>query len=261
MIPRALRGKFFVEVFSGSGRLSLALIGQDIRAVTFDILDGPDGDLLRSCVRRHVYRLLRHKDCIGIWFGYPCGTFSRARRGKAGMPGALRGEEGRDLYGLPGLNEKDQLKVDVANQLLVYLLQLCKYAHRRRVPFYIENPLTSRLWKMPEMKQIMSLSHSDTVELDFCQYGEAWRKSTRLLVSRHPDLRSVGKRCCFGRGYVCSATGRRHQQLTGATKDESGKSLFWTAKAQAYPKRLVRSLASSIREHAIGRWMMGAGPS
>ena len=118
------------------------------------------------------------------------------------MPGALRGEEGRHLYGLPGLNEKDQLKVDVANQLSVYLLQLCKYAHRRRVPFYIENPLTSRLWKMPEMKQLMSLTHSDTVELDLCQYGEKWRKSTRPLVSRHPDLRSVGKLCCFGRGFL-----------------------------------------------------------
>ena len=106
-MPRALRGKFFVEVFSGTGRLSLALIGQDVQAQAFDIIDGPDSDLLRAAVRRRLYRLIRHPDCLGVWYGFPCGTFSRARRGSAGMPGALRGEEGRDLYGLPGLSEKD----------------------------------------------------------------------------------------------------------------------------------------------------------
>ena len=54
-MPRALRGKFFVEVFSGTGRLSLALIGQDVQAQTFDIIDGPDSDLLRAAVRRRLY--------------------------------------------------------------------------------------------------------------------------------------------------------------------------------------------------------------
>ena len=252
-MPRALQGKFFVEVFSGSGRISLALIGQDVQAQTFDIIDGPDSDLLRAAVRRNLYRLIRHPDCLGVWYGYPCGTFSRARRGSAGMPGALRGEEGRALYGLPGLNERDRLKVEVANTLLTYLKSFCKYCHRRRVPFYIENPLTSRLWKMPEIKELMALPHTVTVVFDFCQYGEPWRKSTQLLVSRHADLRAIERRCHFGRGYVCSATGKRHQQLTGA---QGG--IFWTARAQAYPRKLCRAVASAIREHAISRFMSGA---
>ena len=51
LVPRALKGKFFIEVFSGSGRLSLSLISQDVAALTFDIIDGPDCNLLRAEVR------------------------------------------------------------------------------------------------------------------------------------------------------------------------------------------------------------------
>ena len=254
LIARGLRSKFFIEVFSGSGRLSLALVGQDVRCITFDILDGPQGDLLQADVRRHLYRLIRHRGCLGVWFGFPCGTFSRARRGSAGMPGALRGEEGKELYGLPGLSEKDQLKVDVANKLLRHLAAFCRYCHRRRVPFYIENPLTSRLWKTHELRGLAKLTHSVFVNFDFCQFGEPWRKSTQLLVSRHSDIRVIERKCKFGRGFVCSATGKRHIVLSGASGG-----VFWTARAQAYPHRLCRAIATTIREHALFRWTGGGG--
>ena len=254
LVPRALKGKFFIEVFSGSGRLSLALVSQDVRCITFDILDGPQGDLLQADIRRHLYRLIRHRGCLGVWFGFPCGTFSRARRGSAGMPGALRGEEGKELYGLPGLSEKDQLKVDVANKLLRHLAAFCRYCHRRRVPFYIENPLTSRLWKTHELRGLAKLTHSVLVNFDFCHFGEPWRKSTQLLVSRHSDIRVIERKCKFGRGFVCSATGKRHIVLSGASGG-----VFWTARAQAYPHRLCRAIATSIREHALFRWTGGGG--
>ena len=237
-------------MFSGSGRLSLALVNADIRAVVFDVMEGPEGDLLMPAVRRRLFRLIRHERCLGIWFGFPCGTFSRARRGKAGMPGALRGEEGRALYGLPNLSEKDALKVKIANELLQHMRAFCLYAYRRRVPFYIENPLTSRLWKMPEVHELLKLPQVLTLVFDDCQYGEAWRKSTKLLVSRHSDLRVIERRCKFGRNFICSATGKRHQVLSGS----DGK-VFWTARAQAYPRSLCRAIAGAVREQAITRFM------
>ena len=168
------------------------------------------------------------------------------------MPGALRGEEGKDLYGLPGLSEKDQLKVDVANKLLRYLSAFGRYCKRRRVPFYVENPLTSRLWKTHELKQLARLPGTLHVDFVFCQYGEPWRKSTRLLVNGHSDLRCIERRCTFGRNFVCSATGRRHIVLSG-----SSGGVFMTAWAQAYPHRLCRALAAAIREHALHRYTTG----
>ena len=116
----------------------------------FDIVEGPEGDVLLPSVRRRLYRLIRHEMCLGVWFGFPCGTFSRARRWKAGMPGALRGGD-RALYWLPNLSEKDALNVKVASELLQHMKSFCLYAHRQRIPFYIKNPLTSRLWRMPEI--------------------------------------------------------------------------------------------------------------
>ena len=79
-IPQTLRGGFIVEVFSGSGRLSLASVAVDIRAVVFDVVEGPSGDLLQPAIRRRLCRLIRHEKCLGVWFGFPCGTFSRARK-------------------------------------------------------------------------------------------------------------------------------------------------------------------------------------
>ena len=131
------------------------------------------------------------------------------------MPGALRGEEGRALYGLPNPSEKDALKVKIAHELLQHVSYCCLYAHRRHVPFYIENPLTSRLWKMPEIRQLLQLPRVLELLFDYCQYGEAWRKSTKLFVSRHADLRVIENSSRFQRGYKCSATRKRHHVLSG----------------------------------------------
>ena len=67
----------FIEVFSGTANLSFVIVHSGIRAFVFDVQDGDDGDILRAEVRRHIYRLLRHPQCAGIWFGMPCRTFSR----------------------------------------------------------------------------------------------------------------------------------------------------------------------------------------
>ena len=112
LIPRGLKGKFFIEVFSGTANLSFAIVHAGIRAFVFYVQDGDDGDISRAAVRRHIYRLLRHPQCAGIWFGMACGTFSRARRGGGTGPAALRGEtRATGLYGMPGLSEKDAAKV------------------------------------------------------------------------------------------------------------------------------------------------------
>jgi hypothetical protein len=148
---------------------------------------------------------------------------------------------------MPGLSEKDAAKVALANELLRFMTYMCKYATRRRVPWYIENPWSSRLWLTDEMLSLESLPGTCRFQVDHCQFGEPCRKSTRILVNGHSDMRGVQRKCKFGRGYVCSATGRRHIQLCGV--DKSGT--FMTARAQAYPKRLCRALAGSIREHVL----------
>ena len=128
LIPRGLKGKFFIDVFSGTANLSFAIVHAGIRAFVIDVQDGDDGDIWRAAARRHIYCLMRHPQCAGIWFGMPCGTFSRVRRGGGTGPAALRGEtRATGLYGMPGLSEKDAAKVALANELLRFMTYMCKY--------------------------------------------------------------------------------------------------------------------------------------
>eukprot|EP00959_Pyramimonas_sp_CCMP1952_P037125 776850-Pyramimonas_sp.AAC.1 len=66
------------------------------KVYSFDILQGPEGNLLRPGVMRRVLRLVRAGHCLGVLAGVPCATFSIARGGHnatrskqypAGLPG------------------------------------------------------------------------------------------------------------------------------------------------------------------------------
>ena len=81
--------KFFVEVFSGTGRLSdtLRKMHPDILVIEIDLVEkGGYKNLLKKQVYREVMDLARRPECIGVWFGFPCGTFSAARRHDGGPP-------------------------------------------------------------------------------------------------------------------------------------------------------------------------------
>eukprot|EP00959_Pyramimonas_sp_CCMP1952_P455184 9471164-Pyramimonas_sp.AAC.1 len=90
--------------------------------------------------------------------------------------------------GLPGFGEKDAKKVKDGNRLMWFTVRCCQAASKAGIPWTIENPRTSRVWKAPAIKKLaqMTLFGAEVlspafVHLDFCQYGEAWKKSTTLL--------------------------------------------------------------------------------
>lgn len=90
-----------------------------------------------------------------------------------------------------------------------------------------------------------------TAVLDFYQYGESWRKPTRLFFA-FVNLRSVG-RVCQGSFACCSYTGKRHVALKG-TNDQG---IFLTLIAQPYPFELCRTIAAVVIEQ-IG-WQNATG--
>ena len=61
-----------------------------------------------------------------------CGSLSRARRGnERGAPKALRGEDARTLWGLPGLTGLDAICLRAANQLIRFVCRVADkcFAH------------------------------------------------------------------------------------------------------------------------------------
>ena len=93
-----IKGQFFVEVFSGSGRLSAALRLKGLQVFEFDLTEqGGRRNLLHANVLHELKALIAHPLCKGVWFGYPYGTFSSARRDDGGPP-PLRGTNPKDIW-------------------------------------------------------------------------------------------------------------------------------------------------------------------
>ena len=159
-------GPFFVEAFSGSGRMAASVRQKGLDAFEFDLTEqGGKRNILHANVLHELKALIAHPMCRGIWFGYPCGTFSSARRDDGGPP-ALRGTNPKDIWGLPHLVGKERARVNSANKLLLRMNELMKYCESNGVPFYIENPQRSKLWMHPIMKKLINHPSSHKIEFD-----------------------------------------------------------------------------------------------
>ena len=81
------RQSFILEICSGTGRLSATIRINGIVALEFDLIEqGRFKNILDKGVFQEVKDLINHRNCVGAWFAFPCGTFSSARRPGAGPP-------------------------------------------------------------------------------------------------------------------------------------------------------------------------------
>jgi hypothetical protein len=235
------------EIFSGSAGISRETCGITRYTVeAYDIIDGPGGDITDIKVFERLLSRIRAGVFAFLWFGVPCNTYSLARRNDGKGPGPLRSDDGPGLYGLPELKAQDQLAVDNANLMTSLATKLIKVAIGQGVAVIVENPFTSRLWKLPIFKQLASHG-SSKVFYDQCAYGCPWRKSTTLLTWNCAGLQSAVHRCT-GSIRRCSFTGVRHTVLKGKDK----KTRVWMTKvADAYPTKFCRDVALFLRDNIL----------
>ena len=235
-----LSGRCSLEFFSGCGRLSKALARQGIDCWAYDVQDGPGADLMCRRVRASILNQVRNRQVASVHFGFPCNTFSRARRPGGGGPPPLRSN--RFPWGFPDLVGKNAEKVLVANSLLRFMVKVCRLATKKRIPWSIENPLTSILWIVPEVRSMLFHTKASQARFDFCQFGTPWRKSTRISGT----LEGLGEATRKCTGSLCSRTGKPHQQLSGRNPD----GVFWTQIAQPDPIKLC-NLISTLHASSI----------
>ena len=143
--------------------------------------------------------------------------------------------------GVPGLSAFNQTKDDVGNATAAAGLDIAEAADRAGHIWIIENPHSSRLWLHPRMKRLMDRPSTMQVVTDYCQWGQPWRKRTRLLIGNAcaEDLIKLERRCT-GRG-ICSRTGRPHAHLEGSTNG-----VRRTLIAMTYPERFAHAIASIL---------------
>ena len=145
--------------------------------------------------------------------------------------------------GLPGLCKRLAEQVKQGNVLVKCSLRIFRLAIVLGIPVILENPATSRLFLVPEVRRLLASSKASLVITDQCQHGTSWRKPTGFLTAgiRHHLLEPLSVRR-HGHQQLCSRTGRKHIQLSGTAP--SG--MCWTRIAQVYPHSLCKKIAKSL---------------
>ena len=82
-----IKSPVLIGVLIGSGHLATVVRETGIQAFEYDLtVQGGRNNLLHANVFRELREMIAHLQCIGVWFGYPCGTSSLARRHDGGPP-------------------------------------------------------------------------------------------------------------------------------------------------------------------------------
>jgi len=161
------------------------------------------------------------------------------------MPSPLRGDDDDTIWGLPGLIGDDLKKVQGGNATALFAIEIFHACLNAGLPCVIENPLTSRLWKIPQIRDLLdNPQRSDKVKetvFNHCGYGSDFCKPTKLL-SCNIDLSRLARRC--NPRPFWTFTGKKHCILSGI---QNG--IWSTATASAYPIQFCNQFAKLLVDH------------
>ncbi|CAE7233976.1 unnamed protein product [Symbiodinium sp. CCMP2592] len=265
----AVTARLFIEACAGSCRLSRATAAAGIPTWSFEVTrGGPNEDILRPECLELLLSYIRKGLVACLWLGLTCASWSRARRGKrrgpidpaarglsarpkrGGFPAPLRSRE--YLWGLPRseLTTSELKKLDHGNALAKWAIKVVKEARKYGTTLIVENPRTSWIWELPELKELMSGPDFNFGTFHHCQFGQPWKKATSLAMwgkfSGGPGHLAKILRTCKSRR--CSVTGKKHERLQGFVTGPKakGKTSFKTSQAAAYPQEFCKAFAQLL---------------
>jgi len=172
---------------------------------------------------------------LAVMLAPPCSSFSLARN-------RYPVRSAQYPAGLPHLRDHDRESVRVGNlcfSVSVYVISLC---NQYRVPFAMENPMGSYMWRQEEFLNSV-LPSATILDIHQCAFGSRWRKATKLVLGNDSETGKLAttfpqKLKCHGKhGYCSFREGHKHFVLEGKTM---------TSRAAEYPTRLSRFLAQIL---------------
>ena len=79
--------------------------------------------------------------------------------------------------------EKECKTLRLANLITKNTFQLAMEYYKQGVLVSIENPGTSLIWITRACLQFIKATDAKFVTIDYCMYGEPWKKRTKILVA------------------------------------------------------------------------------
>lgn len=219
-------GKVFLEVFSGTGRLTHAVDEKHIPVLEpIDYANGAHCDLRRRSTQEVILKWLERGVIGFLHIGTPCTIWSQARRNVSNSTKAF-------------CKERDGL------ELALFSAQLIRVCNKFGVPYAIENPRTSKLFQFEPLVAAIGTGQNFNVDFDMCQYGECYKKPTRIVTSAK-WLAALSNKCCHKSHEVWLKGKARVRGPTGRAVYVNR-----TALAGAYPVRFVLKYAGLIQQFA-----------
>ena len=155
----------FREIFAGCGALTQVFLKKgDFKVGSpVELIQRNKPDKHHDLTDDRTYQRLCQdaKRPKQIWhFGLPCGSFSLMQNMNGGTRSASCPEGNGTL-------EREL----VGNLLAVRTFELCSILHANGSFFTIENPLTSHVWNLKRLRQLVAETRAEFVKFDQCMYG------------------------------------------------------------------------------------------
>eukprot|EP00438_Fugacium_kawagutii_P021633 Skav219591 [mRNA] locus=scaffold1719:13998:17447:+ [translate_table: standard] len=215
----------FLEIFSGTGRLSQSIADLGLATgVGIDNMNGPHHDLRRRSTQVLILNWLKTGRISYLHLGTPCTVFSRARH---------------HIRNLERAQERERVGLEMA----MFTVECIMTCNRYNIRWSLENPRSSRLFELPFMQHVLQQPGVLHVPLDFCQFGEKYRKPTSIYTN-FPDL-AILERHCNHRKHDDVLRGSEVVAVNGKKTSQPK-----TRNAGAYPWQLARLWAQAV-SHTI----------
>lgn len=176
-IPRQLehhKAKVLLELFAGTGSVGKAFRLRGWQVVSLDISDEAHPDLTyKTDIRDWNYKAMFKKNHFtAVWSSPPCTEYSIART-----------------------TARTERNLTLADSLVAKAIEIADHFQPRF--FFLENPQSGMLKSRPVMVE----RNMDYRDIDYCTYGAAYRKRTRIWGVRLQTLsRPQGFRNGFWEG-------------------------------------------------------------
>ena len=218
---RAKAGSLFLELFSGVGGLSASLRRQGIGSASVEILQAEYFDLCCSGVQGFILSLIRSGHVWGVHLGTPCTIWSISR---------TRVND----------NKQNRNKERIGRSLAIFSAAVARTCHSCGVPFSIENPLSSKIWRFAPMLALHALQGVYDVVFDACAYEGLYKKPTKILTS-FQCLQCLSRRCPGNHVHI------QCQGSVKVFKDGKMRSVNRTKLAGAYVQPLCHKWSKALR--------------
>ena len=220
-----------LDLYTGRGGVAKQLLKNGCPfVVTYEWNRDAGENLLWEKNQWVVLRLLELEAVKVVGSALICRSFTRA------ITPAVRSR--RYPRGIPWMRSSMRESVAEGNKHSVFNRKVMRKAEEKGLIYWVENPDTSFLWLQRGYERFSAPDSSWIFRADFCRFGTAWRKPTRVATNS-PSLRSVRMLCKCGT--------RSHIVLRGMHPTLRKP---WTAVAEPYPRGFCSVLAGSLSSDA-----------